>query len=130
MDVFSEEVACCEIAEESNFGLGTQASADEVGDFGDNESGDYEGSGVSLEQFEASGVVPVVAIDIGIQRAGIDDQSDDCTSLARISSMRSEMSSQPLAPAPPASSRRLPDLAPRKVSIASRVRSETVLPRR
>lgn len=130
MDVFSEQVARREIAEKSNFGIGAQPSADEIGDFGDDERRDDERTWVSFEQVQASGVVSVVAIDIGVERTGIDDQSDCWTSLARISSMRSEMSSRPLAPAPPARSRRLPGWVPRKVSIASRVKSDTVLPRR
>ncbi len=80
--------------------------------------GGDEWTRAGLEQVRTRGVVSVVAIDIGAERAGIDDQSDGCTSLARISSMRSEMSSRPLAPAPAARRRPLPGRAPRKVSIA------------
>ncbi len=72
----------------------------------------------------------VVPVDVGVERTGVDDQSDGCTSAARISSTRSEISLQPLAPAPAARRRRLPGLAPRKASIASRVSSDTVLPLR
>ena len=130
VDVFGEEVASCQVTQKSDLGICAKASADEVSDFGNDERRDDEGSRVSLEQIEASGVMAVVAIDVGVERASIDDQSDDCTSAARISSMRSEMSSRPLAPAPAARSRRLPGWVPRNVSIASRVRSDTVLPRR
>ena len=48
---------------------------------------------MGLEQIEADPMVTVVDIDVGVQRAGVDDQCDALTSLARISSMRSEMSS-------------------------------------
>ena len=130
VDVFSEEIPSRQVTEKANFGICAEASADEIGDFGDDKRRDDEGSRVSLEQVEASGVVAVVAVDVGVKRTGIDDQGDGCTSAARISSMRSEMSSRPLAAAPAASSRRLPFCAPRNVSIASRVRSDTVLPRR
>ena len=83
-----------------------------------------------FEQVEADRVVTVIAIDVRVQRAGVDDQCDGPTSLARISSMRSEMSVLPLAPAPAAMSRRLPRGASSSVSIASRVSSDTVIPRR
>ncbi len=76
VDVFGEDVPCCQITEKSDFGICAQASADEIGDFGDDERRDDEGSRVSLEQVEASGVVAVVAIDVGVERTGIDDQSD------------------------------------------------------
>ncbi len=50
VDVFSEEVACGEVAEKANFGIGAQTSADEVGDFGDDECRDDERTWVSFEQ--------------------------------------------------------------------------------
>jgi hypothetical protein len=43
---------------------------------------------VCLEQFEALGVVAVVAVDVGVQRAGVDDQCDCATSPEMISSIR------------------------------------------
>lgn len=75
-------------------------------------------------------MVTVVAVDVRVQRAGVDDQGDDGTSLARISSIRSEMSSWPLAPAAAASSLRRARWPPRWAAIASRVSSDTVVPRR
>ena len=125
-----EEVSCGKVAEETHFGVSAETCAEEVGDLGDDECRDDEWSGVAFEQVQACGVVPVVAIDVGVEGAGVDDQRDGRTSLARISSIRSEMSSRPLAPAPAASSCRLPGWAPSKFSIASRVSSDTVLPRR
>ena len=91
-DGFGDEVAGGEVAEESDLGLGSEAGAEEVGDFGDDQGGDDEGAGVGLEQLEAAVVVLVVAIDVGVEGAGVDDQADGETSPARISSMRSEMS--------------------------------------
>lgn len=130
MNGLGEQVTCRQVPQESDLGLCAKASADELGDFSDDEGGNDEGSWVSLEQFEANAVVAVIAIDVGIERTGVDDQRDDCTSAARISSMRSAMSSRPLAPAPAARRRRRPGCAPRNASMACRVTSETVLPRR
>lgn len=105
-------------------------SAEKVGHFGDDEGRHDQWSGVRFEQVEARSVVPVVAIDVRVQRAGVDDQCDEPTSLARISSIRSEMSLRPLAPAPAASSRRFPCGAESSFSIAFLVSSDTGMPRR
>jgi hypothetical protein len=40
-------------------------------------------------------MVPVIAIDVGVEGSGVDDQRDGWTSLARISSIRSEVTSRP-----------------------------------
>ena len=58
------------------------------------------------QQFKAFGVMPIVRIDVRIERTGIDDQCYRSTSAARISSIRSDTSDCPLRPAPAASSRR------------------------
>ena len=87
----------------------------------------------SLSRFAKLGharVVPVVTIDVGIERPCVDDQRDGRASLARISSIRSEMSLLPLAPAPAASNRRAPRWTPSRFSMASRVSADTVVPRR
>jgi hypothetical protein len=47
---------------------------------------------VSFQQLEARGVVGVISIDIGIERAGVDDQRDESASARMISSIRSEVS--------------------------------------
>ncbi len=85
---------------------------------------------MGLEKFEARLVVSIVSIDVGEQRPGVDDQSDEPNSAARISSIRSEISVRPLAPAPAARSRLRPVRPPRCASIASLVSSEIVVPRR
>ena len=79
------------------------------------------------EQIQAGRVMSIVCVDVGVERPGIDDQRDAGTSLARISSMRSEMSEQPLRPAAAAPRRRR---GPRWCSIASLVSSEIVMLRR
>jgi hypothetical protein len=47
---------------------------------------------MGLQQVRASLVVLVVGVDIGIERAGVDDERYDAISLRRISSIRSETS--------------------------------------
>ena len=47
-------------------------------------------------------VVTVVGVDVGIQWSSVDQDGYFATSDARISSIRSEMSSRPLRPAPAA----------------------------
>jgi hypothetical protein len=85
---------------------------------------------MALEQLEAFLVVRVIGVDVGIEGARVDDEGYRDTSARRISSIRTEMSCEPLRPALAASSLRLPFAAPRWASTASRVRSEIVMPRR
>lgn len=82
-----------------------------------------------LQQFEARGMVRVVGVDVRIERAGVDDQSD-CDSARMISSTRSEMSLRPLRPAAAAPSLRRDPVVPRCASSAVRVISAMVVPRR
>ena len=129
-DVLGDEVAGGEITEEPDLGLGAQPGRHEVRDFGDDQHRYQQWSGMGFEQIEAGRVVPVVGVDVRVQRAGLDDQCDAPTSLARISSIRSEMSCRPLDPAAAASNRRRVRGPPRCASMASRVSSDTVVPRR
>jgi hypothetical protein len=85
---------------------------------------------MSLQELKTCRVMGVVEIDVGVERTSVDDQSDAGTSAARISSIRSETSERPLLPAPAAKSRRLVPPPPRCASMAWRVNSETVVPRR
>jgi hypothetical protein len=56
-----------------------------------------------FEQRERRSMVGVICVDIGIERAGVDDDRNyGPASAARISSMRSETSVWPLRPAPAA----------------------------
>jgi hypothetical protein len=73
-------------------------------------------------------MVLVVGIDVGVERAGIDQQSYRPASWRRISSMRSDTSVRPLRPAfAPPNCR--PESSPKWTKIASRVSSEMVVPR-
>lgn len=91
-----------EIAQEPDFGLCSEPTADEVGDLCDDEGRDDEGARVGEQQFERFGVVAIVGVDVGVEGSGVDQRGYVGTSAARISSMRSEMSSRPLRPAPAA----------------------------
>ena len=56
------------------------------------------------EEFKRLVMVSVVGVDVGVERPGVDQDRYFATSAARISSIRSEMSSRPLRPAPAARS--------------------------
>ena len=129
-DGVGDEVAGREVTEEADLRLDSEPGPQEVHHLGDDELGDQERSGVCFEQLEALVVVVVISVDVGIERSGVDDERYWETSLRRISSMRIETLADPLRPAPAASSFRLPRFAPRCASMASRVRSEIVTPRR
>ena len=73
-------------------------------------------------------MVVVVGIDVRVEGSCVYQDGYDSTSDARISSIRIEMSLLPLRPAPAAPSRR--SRSPKWVSMASRVSSEMVIPRR
>ena len=130
-DGLGQEVSGGQVPEEPDLGFHTESSAEEVDDLGDDEDRNDQWSWMFLEEFEAFGMMPVVPIDVGIQGTGIDQEGYEATSARRILSICSETSDRPLRPAPAASSRRRPvPLAPRWASIASRVSSDTVVPRR
>jgi len=102
---FDVECSTRDVAEEADLGFCTEASRKEVDDLGDDQRGDDEWAGMSLEEVEGNLVVGVVGVDVGVQRSGVDDQRGyRATSPARISSMRSDTSLRPLWPAPAAPS--------------------------
>lgn len=118
-----------EVTQEPDLGLPAEPGCDQVGDLGDDEGGNDERPGVTLQQLETGGVMSVVSVDVGIERPGVADQRDGESSEARISSIRSETSLRPLRPAPAAPRwRPLPE--PRCCSRAARVTSAIVAPRR
>ena len=121
------KIARGDVAYEAHLCAGAEPCADQVRDLGDYEGWHDQRTRMGSQQFQAGCVVPVAGINVCIQGASVDDQRDDGTSLARISSMRSETSARPLRPAAAAPSRRR---GPRWLSIASRVSSEMVMPRR
>jgi hypothetical protein len=96
------ELPSGEIAEETDLGICTKPTPDEVDDLGDDESRDDQGTRVGEQQVKRLAVVAVVGIDVGVERSSIDQGGYLATSAARISSIRSEMSSRPLCPAPAA----------------------------
>ena len=130
MDPFGDEVAAGEIAEEADLGFRPQAAAEQIDDLGDDEGRNDQRAWMRLEQIEAGAMVAVVAVDVGIEGAGVNEKRDQATSARRISSIRSDTSDSPLAPAPAARRRRRPfTVRPRCASMASRVNSDTVVPR-
>ena len=112
-DVLGNEVACGEVPQEPHFGVVAEPGPEEVGDLGDYQDGYQQRTGMGLEQFKTRGVVIVVCVDVGIERAGVDEESYRETSSRRISSMRTETSCEPLLPAAEAINLRRPDLPPR-----------------
>jgi hypothetical protein len=82
---------------------------------------------VALKQTPTRSMFGIVAVVRGVKRPGVDDQREASSDL-RISSIRCEISVLPLAPGLP--SRRFREPPVRWLSIASRVSSETVIPRR
>ena len=97
-----DELPGGEIAQEPDFGVWSEATPDEVDDLGDDKCRDDEGTRVSEQEVKRLAMVAVVGIDVGVERSGVDQRGYLTTSAARISSMRSEMSSRPLRPAPAA----------------------------
>lgn len=63
--------------------------------FGDVEAltGDDQRAPMRFEERQAGAVVPIVGIDVGVERPGVDDESYGDISEVSISSMRSAMSS-------------------------------------
>lgn len=127
-DRLIDEVAGGEVAEEPDLSVGPEAGRQEVGDLGHDQDRHEERTGMSLDQLEALDVMVIVLIDIGVEGPGVDEDGYRVTSVRKISSIRTETSCWPLRPAFAASICRRPSLrAPRCVSIASRVSSETVI---
>jgi len=83
---------------------------------------------VTFEELLASVVKCIRSVDEGVERSGVDDQRDRRLSARRISSIRTEMSRSPLRPA--AADKNFRRSPPTIRSIAARVRSEIVTPRR
>jgi hypothetical protein len=109
----SDQVAGRNVAEESDLCARAKARLEEVRDLGDDERWHEQRAGMFFEQTEAGFVVLIVRVDVGVQRAGVDENRYRFTSARRISSIRSEMSECPLCPAPAAISRRFTFRPPR-----------------
>jgi hypothetical protein len=85
---------------------------------------------MGLEEVETFAVMVVAGVNVRVQRTSVDEEGYCDASSRKISSMRTEMSWQPLRPAAAAINFRRPRRLPRWASIASLVRSDTVKPRR
>lgn len=96
---FDGELTRRQITEEPHFGLGTQPTADQVEDLGEDQGRNDQRAGVGQQEVERRRMVAVVGVDIGVEGSCVDQDRFRGTSAARISSIRSEMSSQPLRPA-------------------------------
>jgi hypothetical protein len=108
------EGAASEVAQEPDFRFGPETSRKQVDELRDDQGRDDERAGVRFEEFECGSVMGVVGVDVGVERAGVDDDRGyGATSAARISSMRSETLLRPLRPTPPAPSLRRADGPPR-----------------
>ncbi len=100
------EITAGKVAQEPDLGVGPEARSDQMDDLGDHQRRNDQVLGVVEQQGKAGFMMSIVSVDIGIKGARINYQCDGETSLARISSMRSEMSERPLRPAPAAPSLR------------------------
>jgi len=98
-DVLGDQIARSEIPQEPHFSRVAESRPEQVDHLRDDQDGYQERTGMGLEQFEALGVVVVVCVDVGVERAGVDEKGYRETSLRRISSMRTETSCEPLRPA-------------------------------
>lgn len=92
IDGFGDEGAGREVSEEPCLGVRTQSLLDEVGDLRDDEMRNDERTGMRREQFEACVVVPVVLVDVGVQRTGVDQERYRFAPRRRISSIFSDVS--------------------------------------
>jgi hypothetical protein len=112
-NVLRDEITCSEVPQESHFSLVTESRAEQVDHLGDDQNRDQERTRVGFEELEALAMMVVVCVDVGVERAGIDEKGYRDTSSRRISSIRTETSCEPLLPAAEAISFRRSDPAPR-----------------
>jgi hypothetical protein len=96
-----------DIAEKPDFRVRTDASRQQIRDLGDRQDGDDQRARMRLEEPTTGVVMAVVGIDVSVERSGVNEERYRPASLARISSIRMEMSSWPLAPAAAAPNLRL-----------------------
>ncbi len=95
-----------EVSKEARLGLPAKTTAKQVCDLADDKCRHDQRPGVRFQQLKARLVVGIVAIHVGIERAGVNDQRDRPNSAAMICSTRSETSECPLRPAAAACRRR------------------------
>ena len=129
-DVLGDQISRGDVSQEPDLSVVTEPGPEQVDHLGNHQDGYQQWARMGLEQFEALGVVVVVCVNVGVERACVDEERYRETSLRRIPSMRTETSFEPLRPAAEAINFRRPSPAPRWASMASRVSSDTVEPRR
>lgn len=127
LDLLRHEFARGQVPNEAHLCLHSDSRLQEVRDLRDDKHRDQDRSGVGLEKAPATTVLSVVRVVGRVEWAGVGDQWP-ASSDRSISSIRCETSLLPLRPAAP--NRRLPPGPKRWVSMASRVTSEIVMPRR
>ena len=96
MDRLDGEAAGGQVSEEADLRLPANTRTEQIDDLGDHEAWDEQRPPIRLQQFPTRRMVRIVAVNVGVQRARVDDQRDRSTSEAMISSIRSEMSVRPL----------------------------------
>ena len=74
LDRLQAHLAGREVAEESSLGLPTETTCDQVCDLGNDEGRDDQRAGMSLQQLEARLVMRVVAVHIGVEWPGVNDE--------------------------------------------------------
>lgn len=70
---FGDQVAVGQVTEKSDLGVRAESGLEEVGDLGNDQQRYKERTRVFLQETEAGIVVLVVTVDVGIQRAGVDE---------------------------------------------------------
>jgi hypothetical protein len=106
VDGLKREVARCQVAKEPDLGLPAKSRGEQVDNIGDDESRYEERTGVGLQRLPARRMMGIVAVDVRVERARVDDQRDWSVSATMISSIRSVMSVRPLWSVAAASRRR------------------------
>jgi hypothetical protein len=67
------EVACRQVTEETHLRLPAKASGKQVGNLGDDQARDDQRARMRLEKLKTYRMVGIVGIDVGVQRARVDD---------------------------------------------------------
>lgn len=74
VDRLQAHLAGREVAEESSLGLPTETTRDQVCDLGNDEGRDDQGAGMGLQQLKARLVMSVVAVHVGVEWPGVNDE--------------------------------------------------------
>ncbi len=68
----TDEGACGEIAQKANLWVDPQPGLHQVGHFRDHQDRDDQGPRMGAQELEACRVVPVVPVDVGVERPRVD----------------------------------------------------------